>query len=60
MSINILDFDRIDENPENGGKKFYGKDDGNGMTDWYDENGNLDCSTETPEEDDEYQRRLSE
>lgn len=57
-AVNLADFDRIDTHPDNGGT-FYGKDDGEGHTDWYDEDGNLDTSTATPEYDDEYQRRLN-
>ena len=37
---------------ESDGNTFYGYDDGDGHTDWYDENGNLDSSTETPSDDD--------
>lgn len=38
---------------------FYGYDDGNGRTDWYDRNGNLDSYTDTPTDDecDDYLRR---
>lgn len=57
--VNLGDYDRIDTNPENCGGTFYGKDDGEGRTDWYDEDGNLDASSETPGCDDEYQRRLN-
>lgn len=61
--INISDFDRIDENPDNCGGPFYGVDDiEHNRTDWYDQDGNLDCSTPIPSDcdDDEYQRRLCE
>jgi len=53
-------YDRIDTNPDNCGGPFYGKDDGEGHTAWYDSQGNLDCSTETPSDydDDPYQRKL--
>lgn len=37
---------------ESDGEIFYGYDTGDGYTDWYDEDGNLDSSTETPSEDD--------
>ena len=37
---------------ESDGNTFYGYDDGDGHTDWYDENGNLDSSTEAPSDDD--------
>lgn len=57
--VNLADYDRIDTNPDNCGGIFYGKDDGEGHTDWYDEDGNLDASSETPGCDDEYQRRLN-
>lgn len=45
-------YDRIDVN-ESDGKKFYGYDNEDGTTDWYDENNDIDCITETPD-DDEY------
>lgn len=45
------DYDRIDYNSD--GQKFYGYDDEEGHTDWYDEHNNLDSRTETPD-DDEY------
>lgn len=45
------DYDRIDYNSD--GQKFYGYDDEEGHTDWYDEYNNLDSRTETPD-DDEY------
>ena len=38
------DADRTYTN-ESDGKKFYGYDDDNGHTTWYDEEGNCDCST---------------
>lgn len=47
----------ISEN-EDDGKQFYGYDDGEGYTEWYDEDGNLDCITETPGEDDECDEHL--
>ena len=37
---------------ESDGQVFFGYDDGDGHTDWYDSNGDLDCRTETPSEDD--------
>ena len=42
--------DWVDENPDDG-KRFYGYDDDEGHTEWYDEDGNLDCITDTPDED---------
>ena len=54
----LSDFDRVDTSPENVGGPYYGKDDGEGHTDWYDSDGNLNASSETPSSDDEYQRRL--
>lgn len=57
--VNLGDYDRIDTNPENWGGTYYGKDDGEGRTDWYDEDGNLNASSETPGCDDEYQRLLN-
>ena len=49
---NDPNYDRIDVN-ESDGMKFYGYDDGEGKTAWYDENGNLDNISETPDEDEE-------
>ena len=56
--LDLSQFDRVDTNPYNYGGPFYGKDDGEGHTDWYDSDGNLNASSETPGSDDEYQRRL--
>ena len=49
-------------NPDNTNGPYWGKDDGEGHTSWYDKDGNLDTSTETPSDydDDPYQRRLDE
>lgn len=33
---------------ESDGQTFYGYDDGEGCTAWYDSNGNLDSETDTP------------
>ena len=38
------DADRTYTN-QSDGKTFYGYDDDNGRTEWYDEKGNLDCVT---------------
>lgn len=43
-------YDRIDVN-ESDGMVFYGYDDGDGKTAWYDANNKLDCITETPSDD---------
>lgn len=45
------DYDRIRRNSD--GQKFYGFDDDDGKTDWYDGDGFLDCVTDTPTEDEE-------
>lgn len=37
---------------ESDGQKFYGYDDGNGHTDWYNTDGQLDSCTDTPSDDD--------
>ena len=42
-----LDYDRTSTN-ESDGMVFYGQDNDNGTTDWYDEHGNLDSYTTTP------------
>lgn len=44
-------YDRIDVN-ESDGQVFYGYDDEDGTTIWYDENNNADCITETPYDED--------
>lgn len=52
MSFNSFDrsdFDREERN-ESDGQMFYGIDNDNGTTDWYTEDGTLDCCTETPED----------
>lgn len=55
-------YDRIDTNPDNCGGPYFGKDDGQGNTDWYDKDGNLDTSTPTPSDydDDPFQRRIED
>ncbi len=45
------EFDRKLVN--SGGRVFYGIDDGEGNTDWYDSEGNLDCTTKTPSDDEQ-------
>lgn len=45
------DYDRIRRNSD--GQKFYGFDDDDGKTDWYDDDGFLDSVTDTPSSDDE-------
>ena len=37
---------------ESDDEMYYGYDDGDGNTDWYDSDGNLDSSTGTPLDDD--------
>lgn len=44
--------DRTDRN-ESDGKTFYGYDNDNGTTDWYDKDGNLDSYSKTPRDDDD-------
>lgn len=45
------DYDRWEQN-ESDGMIFYGYDDEDtGTTDWYTENGELDCTTDTPSDD---------
>ncbi len=44
--------DRTDRN-ESDGATFYGYDNDNGTTDWYDKDGNLDSYSKTPHNDDE-------
>lgn len=53
--MGLFDFDSepdwISVN-ESDGQTFYGYDDGDGETDWYDSDGNLDSTTSTPSDDD--------
>ena len=44
--------DRTDRN-ESDGQVFYGFDNDNGTTDWYDKDGNLDSYTKTPHDEDD-------
>ena len=44
-------YDRIDRN-ESDGNIFYGYDDDDGTTTWYDSDNNLDSITDTPDDDD--------
>lgn len=39
---------------ESDGRTFYGYDDGNGSTIWYDEDGACDSISSTPTDDDEW------
>lgn len=43
------DYDRETYN-EGDGQHFYGVDNDDGTTDWYTEDGTLDCRTATPDE----------
>ena len=45
------DYDRTSTNDEDG-QTFYGYDDDDGKTTWYDKDGNLDSVTNTPHDDD--------
>ena len=47
--------DRTWRNNDSDGQTFYGFDDGEGYTDWYDRYGNLDTSTTTPTEEEQDQ-----
>lgn len=53
--MSLFDFDRdpdwISTN-ESDGMKFYGFDDDDGTTAWYDEDGTLDSCTDSPSDDD--------
>ena len=51
--MGFFDFDKDPDwicTNESDGQTFYGYDDGEGSTDWYDRNGTLDSSTDTPDE----------
>ena len=39
---------------ESDGQHFYGYDNGDGTTTWYDESGNCDCTTDTPDDEDDW------
>ncbi len=41
------DYDRTETNTTDN-QTFYGYDNEDGTTDWYDKNDNLDCTTPTP------------
>lgn len=43
------EFDRESTNPD--GQHFWGRDNPDGTTDWYDDDGNYDCRTQTPDDD---------
>lgn len=47
--------DRQWRNNDTDGRVFYGYDDDEGYTDWYDADGNLDSRTLTPSEDEQEQ-----
>ena len=44
-------YDRTTTN-DSDGQIFYGYDQEDGTTDWYDKNNTLDCNTPTPDDDD--------
>lgn len=48
MSIFDREPDRTWRNNDTDGRTFYGFDDDDGTTAWYDENGNLDDVSDTP------------
>lgn len=48
MGLFNRNYDRTWRNNDSDGETFYGYDDGDGHTDWYDRNGNLDSVTDTP------------
>lgn len=45
--------DRTWRNNDSDGRVFYGYDDEEGNTDWYDKDGNLDSRTSTPTRDEQ-------
>lgn len=60
MAVDLSQYDRVDYDPDNVGGTYYGVDDGEGHTDWYDEDGNLSASSETPDDEEEFQHKLEE
>ena len=48
--MEFLEWPRWVSTNETDGAKFYGYDDGEGRTDWYDSDGNLDSLANTPSE----------
>lgn len=51
----MRDYDRTWRNNYTDRRVLYGYDDGEGMTDWYDETGCLDSCTPTPTQDEQVQ-----
>lgn len=53
--MGLIDFDDTPDwvsTNESDGQTFYGYDDGDGSTHWYDSDGNLDTRTDTPSDND--------
>lgn len=48
--FDLGDFDRESTN-ESDGAHFFGSDNEDGTTTWYDDDGNCDCITPTPSDD---------
>ena len=45
---------RHGQKQEQDGHTFYGSDNGDGTTTWYDENGTCDSTTDTPDDEDDW------
>lgn len=45
----LFDYDRVSTNKSDG-QTFYGQDNEDGTTTWYDKRGDVDSITETPDE----------
>ena len=43
-----------DRTKEQDGHTYYGSDNGDGTTVWYDESGCCDCTTDTPDDEDDW------
>lgn len=56
---NIVDLSKYDRIYNDNGKKYYGKDDGENKTDYWDEDGNLEFSKDTDDYD-ENERDIEE
>ena len=52
MRYDVSNFPDWVSTNETDGAKFYGYDDGEGRTAWYDKDGNLDSLTDTPSDSD--------
>lgn len=50
---NPFGWGECDREKDEDGRTYYGYDDEDGKTMWYDEDGSCDCYTDTPDDEDE-------